>query len=246
MKITIITVVYNGEKFISDCIRSVREQVYPDIEHIILDGESSDSTCNIVKQNIDPQTVFISAPDKGMYDAINKGIALAAGQVIGLLHADDVLAGPYVISAIMAKFTETNADAVYGDLNYVSPDKRTIVREWVSRQFKRRDLELGWMPAHPTLYVQKSIYVKYGQYSLEYGSAADYEMMLRLLYRFNINAIYLPMLFVNMRVGGMSNENLNSRIKAFGADHLAARAHKLPLPLFSVVLKKLRKLNQYF
>ena len=245
IKVSIITVVFNGERYLENCIQSVLSQNYPNIEYLIIDGGSTDHSLQIIEKYQAKISQFISEPDEGMYDAINKGIQLATGDVIGLLHADDFFADYEVISKIVQKFDDSDIEAVYGDLEYVNAKTLEIVRRWKSNQHKDRDFVCGWMPAHPTLYVRKELFAKYGDYSLLFGTAADYELILRFLFKNRIKAVYLPQLFVKMRTGGQSNATISSRVNAFYNDYAAARFNHLPMPLVAVVLKKLRKVKQY-
>lgn len=247
MKITIVTVVYNGQQHLADCIESVLAQTYPHIEYILIDGNSTDRTYQIAQQYQDRLSVLLSEPDKGMYDALNKGIALATGNVIGILNADDMLADSTVIAEVAKKFEATKAEALYGDLNYVAPDNiARILRKWRSSKAKPTDLALGWMPAHPTFYVKAELFKRLGGYQLNYGSAADYELMLRFLYKHRISTVHLPMLMVNMRSGGMSNQSIRHRYAAMQNDYAALKHNQVPLPLLTLLLKKLRKIKQFF
>ncbi|WP_343531528.1 glycosyltransferase family 2 protein [Pedobacter sp.] len=247
MKISIITVVYNGEQHVRDCIESVLSQTYSNIEYILIDGDSTDGTYRIAQEYKNRLAVLLSEPDKGMYDALNKGISLATGEVIGILNADDMLADKQVVSEIAKKLQSTNADAVYGDLNYVAPENiARILRKWRSSKAKPVDLALGWMPAHPTLYLKAELFKRLGGYQLNYGSAADYELMLRFLYKNRITSAHLPMLMVNMRNGGMSNQSLKHRYAAMKNDYAALKHNQIPLPLLALLLKKLRKIRQFF
>ncbi|MFD0941951.1 glycosyltransferase family 2 protein [Pedobacter boryungensis] len=245
LKVSLITVVYNGEKYIEDCVKSVISQKYNDIEYIVIDGESTDSTLAILEKHKSNIDIFVSEKDKGMYDALNKGIILATGDIIGILNADDMLANTDVISNIVSCFKQTSSDAVYGNLNYISPDSNQIVRKWKSKQFTKKDIELGWMPAHPTLYIKKELFNRLGHYSLNFGTAADYELMLRYLYRFQINAVFLNQLIVKMRTGGMSNASFRHRYHALINDYKAIKANKVSFPLITILLKKMSKIRQY-
>lgn len=230
-----------------DCIESVLAQDYPDLEYILIDGDSKDRTLAIAKDYESAISVLISEPDKGMYDALNKGIALATGAVIGILNADDILANNGVIAQVAKAFEAEAVGAVYGDLNYVAQDDiRKVQRKWRSSPAKPRDLALGWMPAHPTLYIRAHLFKQFGAYQLNYGSAADYELMLRYLYTHQMNTVYLPLLMVNMRNGGMSNQSAKHRYKAFLNDFNALKHHQIPFPLLALLLKKLRKIKQFF
>lgn len=238
--------VYNGEAFLEDCIRSVLAQDYPDIEYVIVDGGSSDGSLAIIDQYKERIHHFVSEKDKGMYDALNKGIAMSSGQVIGILNADDMLASDDVISAVADRFKAQHADALYGNLNYVDPlQPKRIIRKWISRPFVRRDILFGWMPAHPTFYVKKDLFEQYGHYSLRFGSAADYELMLRFLYRYRVKAVFLNKLMVNMRTGGMSNASLKHRYHALVNDYKALLQNKVPFSFFTLFFKKISKLTQF-
>ncbi|WP_231461888.1 glycosyltransferase family 2 protein [Pedobacter sp. Leaf132] len=247
MKVSVITVVYNGESFLEACIKSVIAQDYADLEYIIIDGASTDGTLNIIKKYENHIYKFVSEADKGLYDAVNKGLNLASGAVIGLLNADDMLASNSIITEVATSFkNDGNLQALYGDLNYIHPTNNKIIRKWTSRQAGKKDFENGWMPAHPTLYIKKDVFEKYGNYALDLGTAADYDLMLRFLYVHHIKSKYLPMLMVNMRTGGLSNGSLRGILKAAKNDWIALRRNKLPLPLLILLKKKLNKIEQFF
>ncbi len=247
MKISIITVVYNAEAHVRDCIESVIAQDYSDIEYIFIDGASTDATYAIAKAYENKIAVLLSEADKGMYDALNKGIAVATGEVVGILNGDDILANSTVISRVVEVFRRHGVSGVYGDLNYVAPQNTTqIQRKWRSSAAHPKDLAFGWMPAHPTLYLKRELFEQFGGYSLSHGSAADYELMLRFLYQHQITTAYLPMLMVNMRSGGMSNQSLKHRYAAFLNDYSALKQNKIPFPFLALLLKKARKIEQFF
>lgn len=247
MKITIITVVYNAEQYIRDCIESVLDQTYLDKEYILIDGNSTDKTYQIAQEYKNEISVLMSEPDQGMYDALNKGISLATGDVIGILNADDILADKEVIFKVARKFEEEKVGAIYGDLNYVAQNNvGQIQRRWRSNKASPKDLAFGWMPAHPTLYLKTELFQQFGGYKLNYGSAADYELMLRFLYKNKVSSAYLPMLMVNMRNGGMSNQTIKHRYSAMLNDYVALKHNGIPFPFFALILKKLRKIKQFF
>lgn len=246
MKISIITVVFNAEQFIQNCIESVIYQSYPNIEYIIIDGKSTDGTLNIIKNYSTQVSKIISEQDEGLYDAINKGISLATGDVVGLLNADDMLVDKEIIAQVVRAFTaHPEVDAIYGDLNYIHPLSHAIVRKWRSKKANQHDIKKGWMPAHPTLYIRKSLFEKYGSYSLDLGTAADYDLMLRYFYTHQLKALYLPVLMVNMRLGGLSNKSLLSLWRAMKNDYKALKINQVPYPAAVVIRKKLNKLNQF-
>jgi glycosyltransferase len=246
MRISIITVSYNSCDTIRDTINSVVKQNYSDIEYIIVDGGSTDNTLEIVRSYKNHNIRWVSEPDKGIYDAMNKGLQMATGDVIGILNSDDFYVDKYVISKIASKFEETDADSLYGDLAYVDAGKTSkILRYWRSGHYKRGSFLHGWMPPHPTFFVKREIYQKYKAFDLRLKSAADYELMLRLLYKQNISVAYLPELLVFMRSGGKSNASLNNRMRANMEDRMAWKINGLnPSPL-TLFLKPLRKIEQY-
>jgi glycosyltransferase involved in cell wall biosynthesis len=246
MKISLITVVYNGEHFLQACFNSIKAQTYANVEYIVIDGGSTDSTLEIIQENRSAIDYFISEKDKGLYDALNKGIRKATGDVVGILNADDLFAGVDVLSAVAKTFIDRpEIDGLYGDLNYIHPKTHHIIRRWKSKQHSYSDLKKGWMPAHPTLYLKRSLFEKNGGYSLDLGTTADYELILRFFYTHKIEAVYLPVLMVNMRAGGVSNKSLRSRIAAFFDDYSALKRNHLSYPLFVLMRKKLSKLSQF-
>ena len=246
MKVTIITVTLNSEKFLSDCIQSVKNQSYSNIEHIIIDGKSNDGTLEIIRRNQKYISKWISEPDRGMYDAINKGIALATGDIIGILNSDDIFASSNVIDNIVNCFEEEGTDSVYGDLVYVKPSNTDrVFRLWKGRPYKRGRFQLGWMPAHPTFYMKRSLIEKFGPYENHYHTAADYEFMARYLYKYKISATYLEQMIVKMRTGGASNSNLKRRLRANRRDYLAMKRNNIPFSFIVSILKPLSKIGQY-
>ncbi len=246
MKVSIITVTYNSEKYLADCIQSVKKQTYNNIEHIIVDGKSTDGTIKIIRKNEKDISRWISETDRGMYDAINKGIALATGDIIGILNSDDMLASADVIMDIVACFDETGKDSLYGDLVYVAPEMpEKVMRYWKGISYKRSRFNYGWMPAHPTFYIRKKVIDQYGDYENHYHTAADYEFMSRYLYAHKVSSYYLPKMIVKMRSGGVSNGNLYRRLRANRRDFLAMKKNKIPLAFFVSIMKPLIKLPQY-
>ena len=246
MKISIITVVFNGEKTIRDCIESVVNQSYKDIEYIIIDGKSTDSTPEIIRSYGTKIAVFLSEKDAGIYDAMNKGIKLATGDVIGILNADDLYKDIFVIEKIVNTLKKTQAESIYADLLYVDGiDKTQVKRYWKSGSYKRQNFLYGWMPPHPTFFVKRASYEKYGLYRTDLGSAADYELMLRMLYKHSISVAYLPEVTTLMRVGGVSNSTLNNRLEANKSDRLAWHLNDLQPYWFTTWLKPIRKVLQF-
>ena len=246
MKISIITIVYNNRATIADAIDSVLGQTYPDIEYIVVDGLSTDGTVEIVKGYGDRISHFVSEKDSGLYDAINKGIRMATGDVIGLLHSDDLFYSNDAISAVAAAFHSSGSDSVYADLVYVDRKKpQRVIRNWKSGNYKRNGFINGWMPPHPTFYVKREVYERLGLYNTAFKSAADYELMLRYLYKHDISTAYLPECLVRMRVGGKSNITLRNRIRANKEDFKAWKINGLQPLFYTRYLKPLRKLAQF-
>ena len=247
MLVTIITVTFNSAKTLADCLESVYMQSSPDIEHIIVDGASSDDTLNVIKNTPNRVTHIISEPDTGIYDAINKGIEVSNGEIIGLLHADDIFASENTLSTIIAKFNNNVIDGVYGDLLYVSQeDVSDVIRYWRSKRFDERLLRYGWMPAHPTLFLKKSIYEKYGTYNTKLKIASDYDFMLRIMLIKGHKIYYLAKVITKMRIGGASNKSMQNILRKSKEDYLAIKLNKIPNPILVLFLKNLSKIPQYF
>jgi glycosyltransferase involved in cell wall biosynthesis len=245
LKISIITVCFNAESTIKSCIESVKSQNYTDIEYIIIDGGSTDKTINIVNNYAHYVNHFISEPDRGIYDAMNKGIKLATGDIVGMLNADDYFADNSVLSNIAATFGKYNTDIIYGDLDYIN-EKGLTVRKWRSGQISRRKLEFGWMPPHPTFYCKRHLFEQFGPYRLDYGTAADYELMIRYLYINRLDAFYLKKTLIKMKLGGKSNKNMTARVKGMFFDLKAMRNNGIRLPFIALIIKPVRKITQYF
>lgn len=247
MKVSLITVTYNSAAYLQDCLDSVVGQQYSNIEHIIIDGGSTDGTVDIIKKYNNHIAKWVSEKDNGMYDAINKGISLATGDIIGILNSDDMFASNDVISAIVNCFQDHQLDAVYGDLVYVNKiDTNKVIRLWKGFTYNRSRFKYGWMPAHPTFYLRRKLIDEHGGYESHYFTASDYEFMARYLYRYHISALYLPKLIVKMRVGGQSNVTIKSRLRANRRDYLAMKKNKIPLPFLASILKPISKLHQYY
>ena len=246
MKISVITATWNSALTVEGTIRSLIAQDYPDIEYIIVDGASTDFTLDIVRRYGDRIAVVVSEKDKGIYDALNKGIALATGDVVGFLHSDDFFADEKVLSRIAEAFTKRSLGAVYGDLNYVSKsDTTTIVRRWVSGSFKRNKFRNGWMPPHPTFYMRREHYLSLGSFDLKFSIAADYDSMLRYLWTNNISVAYIPRVLVNMRVGGKSNGSLVNIFSKTREDRVAMTENGIS-PIRGLLFKNLSKIQQFF
>lgn len=246
MKVSIITATYNSEATIADTLSSVQMQEYSDIEHLVIDGLSRDKTMSIVK-SFSHIARLVSEKDSGIYDAMNKGISLATGDVIGILNSDDFYASGDVISKVVKVFETTGCDAVYGDLVYVDRnDTAKVKRYWRSGRYTPGAFLWGWMPPHPTLFIRKEVYQKYGVFKLDLRTAADYELMLRFIHRNSIQIAYIPEVLVKMRAGGASNASLAGRVRANQADRMAWARNGIEPYFFTVYLKPLRKLGQFF
>jgi len=240
MKISIITVCYNSGKTIGHTLQSVREQTYDDIEHIIVDGCSNDNTLEIIKAKGSHVSKFVSEKDGGIYDAMNKGIAMATGEIIGFINADDFYASSYVLAKVVAALKNSSVDACYGDLCYVGQsDTSTVVRYWKSTNFHRTAFEIGWCPPHPTFFVRREIYERFGGFDLTYRIAADFELMMRFLEVHQIRATYISEVLVNMRVGGTTNRSMMNIIKQNIEILRALKSHSLHSSIVRLFCHKL-------
>lgn len=247
MKISIITAVCNGADTIGDCLESVKGQTHPDVEHIIIDGGSTDGTVDLIRARGGHAAKFVSEPDNGIYDALNKGIAMATGDVIGFLHADDLYHTDTVLGSVARTMAGDGADSCYGDLLYVerrNPGK--IVRHWRSGPFRLGLFERGWMPPHPAFFVRRAAYEKYGMFNTSFRIAADYELMLRFLRKHRISTAYLPAVLVRMRTGGVSNRSVRNLVLKTSEDYRAWRVNSLPRKWYTIPMKNLSKLPQFF
>jgi glycosyltransferase len=243
--LSLITATYNAEATIRHCLQSVSGQTYTP-EHLIIDGCSTDNTAAIARDYRGHKLNVFTGPDKGIYDAMNKGIRQTTGEIVGILNADDFYASPTVLQDVVQAFEDPAVDACYGDLCYVEyEDTGKIVRYWRSYDYDYRKFYHGWMPPHPTFFVRRSAYERFGFFNLELGSAADYELMLRFLVRHRLHTVYIPKLMVRMRTGGVSNAALTNRLRANRMDRKAWSVNGLrPYP-WTLTLKPLRKLSQW-
>ncbi len=247
LKVSIVTVVFENKRFIADAIESVLGQSYANIEYLVIDGASKDGSLDVIKSYGDKIHTIVSEPDKGIYDAMNKGLALATGDIVGFLHSDDFYAHSHVVAAIVEQFMNEATDAVYGDLDYVKlADKNKIVRKWRSGNYSKDRFYYGWMPPHPTFFARKKVYTQYGGYNTSLKSAADYELMLRMGLVHHIQLSYLPDVLVKMRLGGQSNRSLKNRILANLEDQKAWKVNHIKPYWFTFILKPLQKITQYF
>ena len=246
MKVSVITAVLSNRKYLSDAIESVLGQTHADIEYIIVDGGSKDGTIELVQSYGDKIDKFISEKDKGVYYALNKGIAMASGEVIALLHSDDFYVNRFVISQVVEAFKKQQCDAVYSNLYYVSNNnKDKIIRTWNAGIYKLDSFYYGWMPPHPAFFAKREVYQKYDAFNTELKFAADYELMLRFILKHNIQICYLPKYFSKMRVGGASNRSLSNRLKANIEDRKAWKINQMKPRVFTLLLKPFSKIFQY-
>lgn len=248
MKVTIITITYNSAATLEDTLRSVVNQDYPNIEYLIIDGKSKDNTLQIVDKYKDKITKVVSERDKGLYDALNKGIALATGDIVGMLHSDDLYESNHVVSDIVKTFENNpSADGVYADLVFVERnDINKVTRTWESGDYEEGDFLSGWMPPHPTFFVKKECYERFGGFNTSLRLSADYELMLRMIHKNKIKLAYLPKVVVKMRMGGVSNVSLFVRLKANIEDKMAWKLNGMKPKLFTRFLKPASKIMQYF
>ncbi len=247
MKISIITITYNSAATIEQTINSVLDQDHKDLEYIIVDGGSTDNTLQIIEKYKNRISKFISEKDNGLYDALNKGLTLATGEIIGILHSDDF----YIDNTILGKYANTfiknNSEAVYSDLFYVNKDDTNkIIRKWKSGNYKTSSFLHGWMPPHPTFFVKRSVYEKYGKFNLDFKHSADYELMLRFIHKHKIKLNYLHEFTIKMRIGGQSNASVQNRVNANLEDRKAWKINGLKPHSYTLYLKPLRKILQFF
>lgn len=246
MKVSVITVCFNAAQTIEQTVESVLDQKEIELEYIIVDGASQDETLQLIKPYQRKIAHIVSEKDTGMYQAINKGLELATGDIIAILNADDFYASPFVLSDVVELMFQQNVDAVYGDLQYVERHNPTkVIRFWKSGEYNRKKFTRGWMPPHPAFFCKRECYSRFGNFNLDFSSAADYELMLRFLYVNQVSAAYLPKLCVKMRTGGKSNQTVSNRLVANREDVKAWRINGLTPPAGLAVLKPLRKIGQF-
>lgn len=246
LNISVITVVLNNCAFIKDAIESVLNQEAANIEYIIIDGGSKDGSIDIINSYKDQVSVIVSEPDRGIYDAMNKGLALASGDIVGFLNADDFYADSTVLKKVEQAFGQHQCDALYADLDYVSrSDKGNVIRKWRSGTFYKKRFKQGWMPPHPTFFVKRECYQRFGGFKDGLGTAADYELMLRFLFVHSLKVFYLPEVIIKMRVGGQSNRSFKSRLLANVQDRKAWAVNNIKPRWYTLLLKPLSKIVQY-
>ncbi|WP_019217572.1 glycosyltransferase family 2 protein [Legionella tunisiensis] len=248
MKISIVTACYNSEATIRDTLRTIQMQTHQDIEHIVIDGGSTDGTLEILEKNREHIAYLTSEPDNGLYDAMNKGVSKATGDVIGLLNSDDMLANKHVLSHVAKALADPEVDACYGDLVYVNQDNiDQVARYWRSSPYNSTLLAKGWIPAHPTFYARREVHDNYSMlFNLDYKLAADYELLLRLLFSHKINVSYIPEVMIKMRLGGTTNKSLKNIFNQNKEIMRALKSHNYRYsPVKMVCSKLLDRIQQY-
>jgi glycosyltransferase involved in cell wall biosynthesis len=246
MKVSIITVSYNSVSTISDTINSVLSQTYDDLEYIIIDGHSTDGTTELINSFGNRISKFISESDKGIYDAINKGIKLSSGDIIGILNSDDFFYDNNVIEKVVRVFSDNNIDAVFGDVQFINPnDTSRIKRHYSSKFFNTEKFSYGYMPAHPSFYVRRELYEKLGYYKTDYKIAADFELLIRFLHINQIKYKYMEMPFVKMRTGGVSNKSIFSRFTLNKEIDRACNENGIKTNFFKIYSKYITKIFEF-
>lgn len=245
-KVSVITVVYNGAETLQEAIESVLNQDHPNIEYILMDGGSTDGTLEIIQSFQNKLAYVESSPDNGIYHAMNKALSHCTGDWVAILNADDVYAHPSVLSQIQTCFDTSDCDAVYGDLVYVQKDNSfRILRYWKSGSYNRNQFLWGWMPPHPAFFLKRSAYTEFGFFNESLKTAADYELMLRMLFKHKLRAVWCPGIMVKMRTGGVSNAGISNRLHANREDRKAWEINSIRPYFFTLALKPVRKIFQY-
>lgn len=246
MKISIVTCALNSTSTIKKSIKSVQKQTYKNIEHLIIDGGSTDGTLEVVKKIKDKKINLFSSLDNGFYDALNKGIKFTTGNIVGVLHSDDFYRSNNVIEIVVDIFKKTKADIVYGDLIYVKKEHPfKPIRYWKAGQYSKEKLLKGWMPPHPAVFIKKNFFNKIGFYKTNYKISADYDFLVRIFNCKNVNQVYVPKVLINMRIGGMSNKSFKNLIVKSFEDYQIIKKNKIG-GLFTLINKNFSKLGQFF
>ena len=247
MKVSVITISYNAESTIEETIQSVVNQKYKDVEYILIDGASKDGTLKIIEKYKDRIHNVLSEPDNGVYDAMNKGIALATGDLIAILNADDVYVDSDVIGNVVNALQNSGADSCYGNLEYVDRlNSLKVKRLWISGNYHKESFMNGWMPPHPAFFAKRKLYTEFGSFNTLLKTSADYELILRFLFRHNVSTVYLNQVLVKMKIGGQSNASTKNRLRANAEDRLAWKINGLRPGKLTLIKKPLRKLSQFW
>jgi glycosyltransferase involved in cell wall biosynthesis len=245
LKISVITAAYKSKATVGEAIASVAAQTHPDVEHLVVEGKSKDGSLAAIERAGHDRMRLISEPDKGIYDALNKGVRNATGDVVGFIHSDDFLAHDGVLSRIAAAFDDPAVEAVFSDLDYVAQaDTSRVIRHWSTGAFHPRRLKYGWMPAHPTLYLRREVYERFGDYDINFGIAADYDFILRYFSQATGKSVYIPEVLYKMRVGGVSIRNWAKIRQKMEEDILAIRRNRVG-GLHTPAFKNLSKVGQF-
>lgn len=245
-KISVVTAVYNRVGTLGDALNSVAAQTHPDIEHVIQDGGSTDGTLDLIREKMRAGVSLVSEPDGGIYDAINKGIARCTGDVIGLMHSDDFFASDRILESVAQAMEDPAVEGVYGDLDYVAEaDTSRVIRKWRSGEYTMRAVRHGWMPPHPTLYLRREVYERWGLYDTSFRIAADYDAMLRYMVKGGVRLAYVPEVFVKMRVGGESNKSIAKILRKSREDYRALRTNGVG-GVGALAMKNFSKVRQFF
>ncbi|OOY11967.1 glycosyl transferase [Thioclava marina] len=245
MKISVITAVYNSQETVGEAIESVGRQTHPELEHLIIEGKSKDGSLAAIERASHDRMFLVSERDKGIYDALNKGVAQASGDIVGFVHSDDFLAHDNVLTRIAAAFEDPQVEAVFSNLDYVSQaDTTKVVRHWATGPYSAAKLKRGWMPAHPTLYLRRSVYERLGGFDTSFRIAADYDFILRYFSQATGGSVYVPEVLYKMRLGGVSNRNLARIREKMGEDWRAIRRNKVG-GVMTLANKNLSKLGQF-
>lgn len=247
MKISLITAVYNRAGTIEKAIQSVLSQDYPNVEYIIVDGGSKDGTVGVIEKYRHKISKFISEKDNGIYDALNKGIKLATGDIVGILHSDDYFASDDMISRIMHEFmADPKLEAVYGDLDYVRQNSTTVVRHYSSKDFSPSKFASGFMPAHPSFFCRRDCFAKYGLYRTDLEIAADFDLLIRFMYLNKIKTKYLPLCMIHMGIGGKSTSGMKSVLKINSEFREILRSHGITSSYFRLYSRYFKKIREFF
>lgn len=247
MRVSVITVCFNSVATIADTLRSVKEQTHIDVEHIVVDGGSKDGTLEIIAGMPNRIARLVSESDRGIYDAMNKGLGLATGEIVGFLNSDDVYADKESLAEIVRSFDASDVDACYGDVLFVAADDPwRMVRYWRAGPYRPGRLAQGWMPPHPTFYVRRCAYEAFGGFDIDYRLQADFEMAIRLLEIQKLCVAYIPRILVRMRMGGASNASIRNVIRGNREAYRAARKHCLPVGPMFILKKILSRIPQFF
>lgn len=244
MLLSVLTLSYNSITTVEKTLSSVLFQSLEEFEYLVIDGGSIDGSLDLFSSFKSDNFKFISENDNGIYDALNKGIILSTGDIIGILHSDDIYPDPEILEKIVELFKRTNCDGVYGDLNFIK-DGQTI-RKWESCKFNSSLLVKGWMPAHPTLFLKREVFQKHGLYDISFKIAADYDFILRIFKDESLKFEYLPLVITNMSIGGVSTAGFKNLVRKSYEDWLVLKKNKMRFPLFILLRKIFSKLSQYY